>query len=149
MKANEIPEQEGGALPEGTYTVGIKAFKPGKGKESGIGYPRLHYVVLSGEYAGRYIFDNLSYSPKALWRIRALLEVLGEANIDVPVEKDVSGVFTVTDEEAMNEILASVLIGKEMSVLVNHVDADKEKGYQAKNEVQKYLKAAARSRWDE
>lgn len=149
MKINELPEQEIGALPEGQYHVGIKAAKPGYGKESNVAYLKLSYVVLDGENKGRYIFDLLSYSPKALWRIRSLLESLGLGHLDVPVEQDSEGKYVVIDDDDMNSVLAENLLGKDMVVVVNHVEANKEKGFAAKNEVIKYLPSAERGRWDE
>jgi hypothetical protein len=65
-------------LPDGWYNVSIAEVKPGVSKQ---GHPKmdLQLIVEDGEYAGRRIFDTLSFHPQALWRTKAVMVAFGYA----------------------------------------------------------------------
>ena len=69
---------EGGGrdLPNGTYTLEIVNVEE---KESSEGNPYLawKWKVANGTYKGTAVWDNTSLQPKALWRLKNLLDCLG------------------------------------------------------------------------
>jgi hypothetical protein len=149
MRVGDLPKQE--ILPAGPYRVGIKEIKTGVGKESGIAYLKPIYQVVDGAYKKRIIFDNLSLSPNALWRVRVFLEAIDCLDLELPIERGADGGLIVTDEEGLAAAIIQNSVGREMIVEVNEVPENKEKGYPAKNDVIGYsvAKSGLSSKWDE
>jgi hypothetical protein len=73
-------ESGGKIVPDGTYEGRIKSLEE---KESSNDNPMLvvKWEVLSGKGKGGVIWDNISLTPQALWRLKGLLEAL---EIEVP-----------------------------------------------------------------
>jgi hypothetical protein len=77
-------------IPEGTYDVELVKIAKG---ESQAGNPMLNftYKILTGEFEGRVVFDNVPLLESTLWRMRLVLiglgidpaEIEGQARIDV------------------------------------------------------------------
>ena len=63
-------------LPEGEYLCRIVDIEESTTRQ-GDELWKLRFVIESGEYGGRYIFDNLAFSPKALPRAKLLCSRLG------------------------------------------------------------------------
>lgn len=72
-------------IPEGEYLLQIAEFEE---KESQSGNPMISFThkVAEGPYKGAKVWDNISLTPQALWRFRAMLESLG---IDASKKVDV------------------------------------------------------------
>ncbi len=71
-------------LPEGEYPCRLTQVEQTQTR-NGDDLWRLRFVVTAGEFTGRYIFDNLVFSPKALPRVKLLCNRLG---VDVNGEVD-------------------------------------------------------------
>jgi hypothetical protein len=73
-------ESGGKIVPDGTYEGRIKSIEE---KESSNDNPMLvvKWEVLSGKGKGGVIWDNISLTPQALWRLKGLMEAL---EIEVP-----------------------------------------------------------------
>ena len=124
----EVEELEYSPLPSGRYLVNIVEAEEREGNE----YPYIAFVyeVVEGqdsdsddEVAGRKLFDNVSLSPKALWRFKSLLRCLGYE------EKDLGGSLEIEPEE---------LLEMEMEV---QVKIQKDQEYGDRNRVSKYFPA--------
>lgn len=109
------------ALPKGKYDAAIfnVEFKEGKAAP----YLAITYKVQNGPYEGRQVFDNVSFSPKALFKLKGLLAA-------VMPEVDTAGQLSFDPDN---------LIGKQCSIIVTHEDYNGEP--QAK--VQKTMAATA------
>lgn len=78
-------EEEGGGgrfrVPDGDYPVKILGAKYVTSSNKGTPGLEVHYVISDGKRKGKKFNDTCWLSPKALWRVRALLEAVG---MDVP-----------------------------------------------------------------
>lgn len=92
-------EAGGRMVPDGTYSVTIDEIGTEEG-QSGYDYWAVRFKVTAGQYKGSVLFDNLSHSPAALFKIKRLLEVLG------------------VEAEGMVDIDPDELVGQELDVLV-------------------------------
>lgn len=69
-KVNEIP-------PAGIYNLSVKAAEAVEPKEEGkFVYFKLGIEIVDGEYAGKMIWHNLFFSPKAMYMTQASLEAI-------------------------------------------------------------------------
>jgi len=90
-------------LPDDDYLCKLAEIEEAT-TQSGDDLWKLRFEVVEGEYAGRYIFDNLVFSAKALKRAKLICSRLG---IDVSGEVDLTPelllnkvcILTVTTEE--------------------------------------------------
>ena len=71
-------------LPEGEYLCRLTDIEETTTRQDDDQW-KLRFVVEAGEYSGRYIFDNLFFSPKALPRVKLICSRLG---VDVAGELD-------------------------------------------------------------
>lgn len=69
-------------LPEGTYDFTIKSVKQGTAKTSGNAQLEVDLEVVDGNHAGASHREWYSLSPKAGWKIAALLEAAGIDAVD-------------------------------------------------------------------
>jgi hypothetical protein len=90
-------------LPDDDYLCEVESveIKDGNGDYQ---YLAVTSTVQSGKFKGSKIWDNLSLSPNALWRLRAFLEVLGmevpDEEMDVDTDEMVGCTFVaVTSQE--------------------------------------------------
>ena len=105
-------------LPRGRYLVNLKEIEEREGSE----YPYLAMVfeVTEGseeDHAGRKLFDNMSLSPKALWRLKLFLTAAGYS------EEDLEGELELDPEDLLEtEVEVQVKIQKgEDEVLRNRI----------------------------
>ena len=147
MLGNDLPDQN--MLLAGDYRVGVKNVSLGIGKESGVGYLKFEYQITNGANNKRIVFDNISLSSKALWRVKSFLEAIDSLNIELPIEKGADGVYIITDEKLMANTIIENSLGKELMISIVEVPENKEKGWPAKNNVEAYAPCSAKSKWDE
>lgn len=87
------------AMPKGEYPVVIvKAEYREAQTEDKYDYINLEMDVTEGEYKGRKQWMILSFSPKALWRMKEILENLGLYQDEIEVDYDEETMF-VTEPE--------------------------------------------------
>lgn len=69
-------ESGGRKCPDGTYEAEITSADI---EESSAGNPMIvaKWKILKGKFKGTTIFDNISLTPQALWKLKTLLEALG------------------------------------------------------------------------
>lgn len=96
-------------VPEGDYPVkitGAKFTRSSKKQTPGL---EVHYVITEGKHKGKKFDDTCWFSPKALWRVRALLEAVGISvpskafKLDVTKLKGKELGVTLTDDESSYE----------------------------------------------
>lgn len=92
-------------LPEGDYKVKIKMAKAVTSSQKGTPGMQVTFVISEGKHKGKEITDRLWFSPKALYRVRQLLELL---ELKVPKK-----VFSVDPDK---------LRGKELAITVSDAD---------------------------
>lgn len=117
IKIDFSKEEEGGGgrvrLPEGDYRVKITGVKP---ETSQAGNPMLVWTlqITEGKYKGKKLTDRTALTPKALWRVRALLEALGISPPKKLVSLDPAKLIgkelgvTLTDDEYEGKINSKV-----------------------------------------
>jgi hypothetical protein len=77
-------ESSGGSrfrVPDGDYRAKILGAKYITSSQKGTPGLEVHYVIADGKHKGKKFNDTCYLTPKALWRVRSLLEALG---ISVP-----------------------------------------------------------------
>lgn len=82
-------EAGGKAVPDGAYTVEVAEVTE---EESSGGNPYLKWKlkVSEGDCKGSVLYDNTSLQPQALWRLKGLIESLGEEVPDSVMKIDIS-----------------------------------------------------------
>jgi hypothetical protein len=105
--------QEFEALPEDEYTVVIEKAEMRLPQEDGkFPYINLQMKVTEGEFKDRVVFNILSFSPKALFRMKQVFENLGiieeDEQIDVDYDEDS---MQVTEPELVG-VPARVTLGQ-------------------------------------
>lgn len=93
--------QDFDVMEEGEYPVVIdKAeFRPAR-EEGKFAYINLEMSVMEEKYKGRKLWMILSFSPKALWRMKDVFENLGVYNDSVEVDYDEDTMLVVDPELA-------------------------------------------------
>lgn len=72
-------EAGGRAIPDGLYLAEVKEVEEREGQDSGQPYLAWRFKVIEdGDAKGASVWDNTSLTPQSLWRLRTLLECLGE-----------------------------------------------------------------------
>jgi hypothetical protein len=118
-------EESGGGgrvrVPEGDYKARVFAVKPDTSKE---GNPMLVWTFegVSGKLKGKKLTDYTSLTPKALWKVRSILEALG-------VEAPSKSVFELPTKKVLNKELGITLEddeynGKISSKIQDYIDID-------------------------
>lgn len=82
-------EAGGKVVPDDVYDVEVADVTE---EESGDGNPYLKwkFKITEGDCKGSVLFDNTSLQPQALWRLKGLLECLGEDVPDSVMKMDIS-----------------------------------------------------------
>ncbi len=73
-------------VPDDAYLCKISEVDDDKATQGGDPMWRIRWEIIEGDYAGRYIFDNLVFSPKALKRVKLVFSRLG---LDVSKDEEV------------------------------------------------------------
>ena len=90
-------------LPEGEYLCRLTDIEETTTSQDDDQW-KLRFLVEAGEYSGRYIFDNLFFSPKAMPRVKL---------ISSRMRVDVSGEVDLQPEHLLDrQVLVTVTIGE-------------------------------------
>ncbi len=101
----EVEVAEFDPIPRGRYAVRVVEVEEREGQESGLAYFNMQYEVIEGDHEGRKVFDNLSFSPKALWRLKGFLLAAGYT------EEELAGELSIEADELIEvEIEVQVVI---------------------------------------
>lgn len=114
-------ESGGGAraIPDGTYAVKVKKVPTREeGADSGEPYLSWQFTVTKGKFKGATIFDNTSLQPQALWKLKSLLEAMGEEVPDSTMRMVLS---EYVDRELQVEITNEDYNGKDRSRVTGYV----------------------------
>ena len=136
MKANELPSQND-PIPGGVYDLAVKEIERRVSETSKLSYLNIQYSVVSGEHKGAIIFDMVSLSPKALWKVKNIMLAFGEGDIELEIEKGIDGY--IVDELAVSETISQAISGRKVEASVVVRPENKEKGWKARNEIEEYL----------
>jgi len=63
-------------LPAGLYTVKLMDYGM-KTAQSGNEYMNCEFVIISGQYEGRKLWDKIVFTPTALWKLKSLALAVG------------------------------------------------------------------------
>lgn len=91
-------ESGGKAVPDGVYAVVVHEISEEEGDKG----PYLKWVfkITDGPASSALLYDNLSLSPKALWKLKGLLETLGvevpDSSMELDLEEYIGMEMTVT-----------------------------------------------------
>lgn len=89
VKVNFGDVQDFDALPEGVYEAVIEKIEYREPKEAGKApYLNVEYTVQDEEYQGRKVWEVLSWSPKALFRMRDFFRAAGFEDDEYDLEID-------------------------------------------------------------
>lgn len=117
------------ALPAGEYPVVIdKATFREPQEEGKFPYINLALKVTEGEHEGRMFWMILSFSPKAIWRMKQVFDNLGiideDDELDVDYEEGADGEYIVTSPELAGlPAIAAVTQRPYENRMQNQVDA--------------------------
>lgn len=97
----------GRAVPDGRYKAKIIEWTQEEGKDSGEPYLQLKWEITSKKCGGATVqFDNYTLQPQGLWRLKGLLESMGEdvpdSSMDLDMDELVDGpecIIDVVNEE--------------------------------------------------
>lgn len=98
-------ESGGRSCPDGTYPAVIDEVEEKESQSSGQPMLVVKWKITEGKNKGTMLWDNLSLQPQALWRLKGLLEALGEDVPDSSMEVDIGdlegkeAMITVTNEK--------------------------------------------------
>ena len=112
-------------VPAGAYRVKIKSAAEAEAKSTGNPMIKLSYEILAPEeYAGRVIFDNLTFTQASLWRVKQALLAFG------------------WDEDFEDEVDPDELIGQvadlEIVIRKGQMNEDTGEPYPDSNSVKRY-----------
>jgi len=110
------------ALPRGRYPVVIESVTVRESETSEYPYLNWELRVDGGEFEGRHLFLMTSLSPKALWRLRGILEALGVFEETMEFEVDDSTSELVSPDLIGIEAEATVSVEKYEGQLRNRVE---------------------------
>lgn len=120
----EVEKKSFEPVPPGTYTLEIKEVEEKQGTKAA--YLNIKFEIVDDEdYAGRKVFEMVSLSPDALWKLKELTEALG---LDITDEFDT--------EDLLGETCEAVLT-IEKGQLKDKTDPESER-YDDKNRVKEF-----------
>lgn len=111
-------------IPAGAYLLQIVDAEEKPSESSEYNYLSLGWAVVDGEFEGRRLWDILSYSPKALWKLKSFL--LGVVGIDM---EDLRDDFQIIPDD---------YVGLEAEA---RVTVEKSTEGETRNSIKKYLPA--------
>ena len=107
------------AIPDGNYLAEITEIKETESKSSGEPMLALKWKVTSKTSKGATVFDNISLQPQALWRLKGLMEALGQEVPDSSMEIDLE---ELEGQSACIEITNEVYEGKDRPRVTAHAN---------------------------
>lgn len=113
---SNVQDVEFEVLPAGVYSTVISGAQVKQGQNHP--YLALELQIQDGDYSGRKVWDNLSFSPNALWKMKKLFSAL---------EMETTGNIEFEPED---------LIGEEVAITLR-IATDKEN--RQRNTVHNYL----------
>lgn len=97
-------ESGGKAVPDGPYTVEVVEVTEEESKDEGNPYLKWKLRITEGDCKGSTLFDNTSLQPQALWKLKGLIESLGEEVPDSVMKIDINDFIDATlDVIVVNE----------------------------------------------
>ena len=113
-------EAGGKAIPDGSYLAEVVEVEE---RESQSGNDNLNWKwkITGGPAKGAVLFDNTSLQPQALWRLKGLLEVLGEEVPDGAMDLDLS---SLVGREALLEVTNETYEGKKRPRITGFADPE-------------------------
>jgi len=102
-------EAGGKAVPDGTYRAAVESVSMEE-SSGGNDYLKWTWKITEGAAKGAKVWDNTSLQPQALWRLKGLLESLGEDDLDGEFDLDPEKYI---GEEAVLEITNEEYEGKQ------------------------------------
>ncbi len=122
INLSDVPDTGFDPIPPGDYTVEMLTFER-KTSKSGNPYLNCEYVVLTGEYAGRKLFDMISLTEAAAWKIKAWCKAADwPRNLIIDTDNDVQ--------------LRQIFLGIEILV---RVKTEKQEGYDPRARIDRFL----------
>jgi hypothetical protein len=122
-------------IPAGKYELTLTDYREGAVKnESSENYGATKYDftfevtgpgTVDEKYMGKKVFDNVTITPKSMWRLKALLKAFG---VDVPDE----GAFRIEFDDLLGEVI-------EANVKVNPARKVGDAEYDAKNAIKSFI----------
>lgn len=81
---SDVEERDFTPLPRGRYAVEVTDCEIREGTE----YPYLmvEQTVIEGDYTDRKLWDNMSFSPKALWRLKGFYRAIGASDDELSAQ---------------------------------------------------------------
>lgn len=114
------------SIPEGTYVFVVKEVSEEVGQDSGAPYLKWVVSVASGPHKGTVLYENTSLKPKALWKLRDLLQAMGE---QVPKGKmELSPLSQFVGSKFSASVADEEYDGKVRSRILEYVGAAEEAG---------------------
>jgi hypothetical protein len=108
IRVNMAGVQGNDPVPIGAYVVAITKITPGQGEKGQ--YLGWEFTIQEGEFSGRKLWCNTSFSEKALWRLKQLIEAfqntkVPQEEIDIEPEKfmGLKAIATVTIKVGQND----------------------------------------------
>ena len=139
-------------LEEGIYEVFPRKIEKKIGDGKQYSYLSVEYVITSGEAKNKVLWDTISLSPKALWKVKQWLVAFGvEGNQDLPIEQGVDGELII-DEEGLFSLLSALVQGRTCSVLVEIEEPSEEglaRGWKVRNAIVEYRPESKNTGWEE
>jgi hypothetical protein len=82
---SNVSDEEFPLIPEGKYLCKNEKVTPTKTKDGQFDMWKLKHVITEGDFKGSVIFDNMTFNPNGLGRIKKLYSALG---YDTSISKD-------------------------------------------------------------
>ena len=140
LPENEVP-------PEADYGVRCAKIEKREGKDHP--YLNVEYKITDEGYRGFTLYDIISLSPKALWKIKLWLKVFRvEENQELPIEKGADGSYVI-DDEGMEQTAKELVEGRE--AIIHGVPTkytDKEGKDRTKLAITKYEASGGVQPWE-
>lgn len=118
---------EGGStlFPEGPQLFEVEEATIEDSQSSDYQYIAVKLRAVDGKYEDKYAYDNVSLSPKALWKLRQLMEAGGLEVEDAEMEIDPEELIGLV---VVGEVIHEEYKGKPKTKISGYVDPDAKKG---------------------
>ncbi len=139
MKLKDIDDQQ--LVPEGDYQIKLKKMD-NKVSSKGNNYLACEYTIANGEYTGRSIFDNITVTNDAVWRIKRWLYAFGNDEVaSIEPAKGEKNRYIIDQQGFADEALRLIRGKIATARVIVHRATEEEKslGYGDKNNIKVYL----------